>query len=209
VREELRRGLPPREAVIESVTRVGKSITFSAGTVIAAPLSLLPATFGLYSGLAAPLAIGIGLMLLAGLTLLPAVLAILGRAVFWPTRVRPGPARTGLWGRVSTQVVRHPVPTLLLGLAVFGGLAAAAPGYQAAGLLGGAATAPNGRTRRRPTPCWPGTSRRPRRTPRSSCSSSPTQPGTTRRRWRPRSGSSSPIRSSRLSPGRSEPAAGR
>ncbi|MBO0690349.1 MAG: MMPL family transporter, partial [Candidatus Dormibacteraeota bacterium] len=144
MREELRRGLPPREAVIEAVTRVGESITFSAGTVIAALLSLLPATFGLYSGLAAPLAIGVGLMLLAGLTLLPALLAILGRAVFWPARVRPGPVRTGLWGRVSAQVVRHPVPTLLLGLAVFGGLAAAAPGYQAAGLLGGAATAPNG-----------------------------------------------------------------
>ncbi|MBO0683795.1 MAG: MMPL family transporter, partial [Candidatus Dormibacteraeota bacterium] len=144
VREELRRGLSPRDAVIEGLTRVGESITFSAATVIAALLSLLAATFGIYSGLAVPLSIGIGLMLLAGLTLLPAILAILGRAVFWPSSVAPGPRPVGLWGRVSTRIVRSPVPTLITGLVFFGGLAIAAPGYQASGILGGAASAPNG-----------------------------------------------------------------
>ena len=56
-----------------SVGRVGETITFSAGILIAALLSLATATFSLYSGLAAPLAIAIGLMLMAGLTLLPAL----------------------------------------------------------------------------------------------------------------------------------------
>jgi RND superfamily putative drug exporter len=144
VREELRRGLPPHEAVVEGVTRVGESITFSAATVIVALLSLLAATFGLYSGLGVPLAIGVGLMLVAGLTLLPALLAILGRAVFWPSSVAPGPERVGLWGRVSVRIVRWPAVTLAAGLLVLGGLAAAAPGYQAAGVLGGAASAPAG-----------------------------------------------------------------
>jgi len=45
VREELRRGLTPREAVIRSVARVGESITFSALTVIAALVSLSLAEF--------------------------------------------------------------------------------------------------------------------------------------------------------------------
>ncbi|MBO0683220.1 MAG: MMPL family transporter, partial [Candidatus Dormibacteraeota bacterium] len=144
VREELRRGLAPRDAVVEGLTRVGESITFSAATVIAALLSLLAASFGIYSGLAAPLSIGIGLMLLAGLTLLPAILAILGRAVFWPSNVAPGPRPVGLWGRISTRIVQWPAPTLIVGVLVFGGLAIAAPGYQASGILGGAANAPNG-----------------------------------------------------------------
>jgi uncharacterized membrane protein YdfJ with MMPL/SSD domain len=62
-----------------ALSRVGESITFSAATVIASLLTLLLAVFGLYSSLGAPLAIAIALMLLAGLTLTPALLAIFGR----------------------------------------------------------------------------------------------------------------------------------
>ena len=42
-------------------------------------LTLLLATFGLYRDLAVPLALGIAVMLLAGLTLLPALLALTAR----------------------------------------------------------------------------------------------------------------------------------
>ena len=90
-----------------SVARVGETITFSAGVLIAALLSLASAAFSLYSGLAAPLAIAIALMLVAGLTLLPALLAICGPVAFWPSSVRPGagpgggarPARGSCGGR--------------------------------------------------------------------------------------------------------------
>ncbi len=114
VREEMRAGntlsaggpggvVPPRqrchEAIVFSVGRVGETITFSAGVLIAALLSLATASFSLYSGLAAPLAIAIGLMLVAGLTLLPALLAICGPVAFWPSSVRPGTGRAGWWGR--------------------------------------------------------------------------------------------------------------
>ena len=142
VREELRAGRDTRDAVARAVARVGESIAFSAGTVIAALLSLTAASFGLYADLGVPLAIGIGLMLLAGLTLLPALLAILGRAVFWPSRAaRPaGPAggKAGLWGRVAARVVGRPVLTLAVGLVVFGALAAASLGYQPGGFNNGA-----------------------------------------------------------------------
>ncbi|MCQ4084091.1 efflux RND transporter permease subunit [Streptomyces sp. RB6PN25] len=143
VREELRAGLPPKEAVAKAVARVGESITFSAGTVIAALLSLLAASFGIYSNLGYPLAIGIGLMLLAGLTLLPALLAILGRAVFWPSKIRPGVQKVGLWGRISGAVVQRPVATLTAGLLLFGGLAYFATGYSSGG-FGGSTSAPSG-----------------------------------------------------------------
>jgi putative drug exporter of the RND superfamily len=156
VREEMRAGLasggargvvPPevrcREAIVRGVARVGETITFSAGILIAALLSLATASFSLYSGLAAPLAIAIGLMLIAGLTLLPALLAICGPVAFWPSSVRPGGGRIGWWGPACARIVRRPVATLVAGLIVFGGLAVASAGYLAAG-FGGAATSPAG-----------------------------------------------------------------
>jgi len=143
VREEMRAGLAGPEAIVLSVARVGETITFSAGILIAALLSLATAAFSLYSGLAAPLAIAIGLMLVAGLTLLPALLAIFGTAAFWPSSVRPGIGRAGWWGPACARIVRRPAATLIVGLVVFGALAVASAGYLASG-FGGAATAPAG-----------------------------------------------------------------
>jgi RND superfamily putative drug exporter len=146
VREEMRAGLDCHEAIVVSVARVGETITFSAGILIAALLSLATASFSLYSGLAAPLAIAIGLMLIAGLTLLPALLAIFGPVAFWPSSVKPGagsPGRTGWWGPACARIVRRPLATLAVGLVVFCALAVASAGYLAAG-FGGAVTGPAG-----------------------------------------------------------------
>jgi RND superfamily putative drug exporter len=143
VRENLRSGLERKEAVIAAVERVGESITFSAATVVAALLSLLAATFEFYSDLGIPLAIGIVVMLLAGLTLLPALLSIFGRAVFWPSKTQSGTGKAGVWGRVAVRIIRHPVPTLVSGLVVFGGLAIAASANTASG-FGGQTSAPSG-----------------------------------------------------------------
>jgi RND superfamily putative drug exporter len=143
VREELRAGRVPHDAVTHALSRVGESITFSAATVIASLLTLLLAVFGLYSSLGAPLAIAIGLMLLAGLTLTPALLAIFGRAAFWPSNTARGTQRLGWWGRTAGRIVTHPATTLALGLLLFGGLATAAIGYTPAG-FGGTPAAPRG-----------------------------------------------------------------
>ncbi len=136
VREELRRGRGPKESVAFALAKVGESITFSAATVIAALLSLTMASFGFYNGLGWPLAIGIALMLLAGLTLLPALLAILGRAVFWPTKTHPGDAKHGLWGRIAARVVGKPRTTLAFGIILFGALSLASLGNSPAGFVG-------------------------------------------------------------------------
>ena len=106
-REELRRGLEPKDAVRRAVATVGESITFSALIVMAALMSLIIAQFNFYQALGPALAIGIALMLMAGLTLLPALLAIFGRAVFWPSRARlvENP-RANVYGRIAAVVVR-------------------------------------------------------------------------------------------------------
>jgi len=143
VREEIRRGAESREAVERSLVRVGESITASAGTVIIALLSLLLASFGIYHDLGVPLAIGIVVILLAGLTLLPALLAVFGRAAFWPTRPRSGEARDGAWGKIAARLIRKPALTLAIGVIFFGALALGALGYHSGG-FGGAAGAPKG-----------------------------------------------------------------
>ena len=103
-REELRRGLEPKDAVRRAVATVGESITFSALIVMAALMSLIIAQFDFYQALGPALAIGIALMLMAGLTLLPALLAIFGRAVFWPSRARlEENPRANIYGRIAAR----------------------------------------------------------------------------------------------------------
>jgi RND superfamily putative drug exporter len=142
VREEMRKGLTNKEAVVEALSHVGESITFSAATVIAALLSLVLATFGLYKGLGPALAIGLVLMLLISLTFLPALLAILGRAVFWPARTSKHIEKIGLWGRLADRVIKRPVLVLVIGAVIFGGLSLGLLGYKAAGF--GSQSAPAG-----------------------------------------------------------------
>jgi RND superfamily putative drug exporter len=157
VRDFLHARPPARSAIVRSVTKVGESITFSAATVIAAVLTLLLATFSFYSDLGIPFAIAIGVMLLAGLTLLPALLSIrlsllamkrsLFRAVFKRPKLIPvniqGRGRAGVWGQVAGRIVRHPAPTLVAGIVVFGALSLAVFGYKAAG-FGGNTAPPSG-----------------------------------------------------------------
>ena len=146
-----------REAIVTSVTRVGESITFSAATVIAAVLTLLLASFSFYSDLGIPFAIAIGVILLAGLTLLPALLSIrlsvlaMKRAVFNAVFGRPkllrwniqGSGKAGVWSRVARRIVRRPALTLVSGVVVFGALAIGSLGYVAGG-FGGNTSPPAG-----------------------------------------------------------------
>jgi putative drug exporter of the RND superfamily len=135
-REELRAGAEPRAAVARALTRVGESITASAGTVILALLTLLLASFGLYHDMAVPLAVGIAVVLLAGLTLLPALLALFAGMMFAArresTRAQPGSAEPGWWGRVTAGAVRHPGVVLGCGVLILGALALAVAGYRTA-----------------------------------------------------------------------------
>ena len=140
-REYLRLGMAPTEAIVAAVARVGESITFSAATVVAALLSLLLASFGLYRGVGPGLAIGIAVVLLIELTLFPALLAILGRAVFWPAVPRPGQRSAGRWGIVAARVSSRPASALVVGTVLLGGLGLCVTAYAPSGFNPGGAIA--------------------------------------------------------------------
>lgn len=95
-REELRRHQDRHEAMAFALHRAGPAIFASGSTVIAGMLCLLAASMASTRGLGPVAAIGIVVALLVMLTLLPALLVIFGRWVFWPMRPNfgtPTPAR--------------------------------------------------------------------------------------------------------------------
>ena len=104
-------------------------------------MSLLLASFGLYRGVGPGLAIGIGIVLLVELTLLPALLAIVGPRLFWPSRQRSGSGGAGVWGRIASRVVRQPVRALVGGVLILGALSAFLVGYAPSGFNPGGAIA--------------------------------------------------------------------
>lgn len=84
--EALRRTEDHHEALAQALPRAAPAMIASGLTVAAALLALLVADLGSTRNLGPVNALGVILVLLAGLTLLPALLAIVGRRGFWPSR---------------------------------------------------------------------------------------------------------------------------
>src|SRR4029079_18303371 len=85
-RERLRAGDDKKTAMVVAVERVGEVIASAAGAVIVAFLVLLLASLAFFGSLGPALAIAVGVMLVTSLTLIPAIVSLLGRYVFWPSK---------------------------------------------------------------------------------------------------------------------------
>ena len=85
-REELRRHDRRHAAMAEALRRAGPAIIASGSTVIIAMLTLSVAELNSTKSLGPVLAIGVAVGMLAMITLLPALLVIFPRGVFWPYR---------------------------------------------------------------------------------------------------------------------------
>jgi RND superfamily putative drug exporter len=110
-REELRRHEDRHEAMAFALHRASPAIFASGMTVVLGMLCLLVAEMNSTAGLGPVLAVGIIAALAVMTTLLPALLVICGRWVFWPKRPgfgSPEPTATGFWARVGTRVSRRP-----------------------------------------------------------------------------------------------------
>jgi RND superfamily putative drug exporter len=85
-RERLRAGDDPKQALVTAVSRIGEVIASAAGAIIIAFSALLLAVFGGFRSFGPGLAIAVALMALAVVTLIPAVVSLLGTKVFWPSK---------------------------------------------------------------------------------------------------------------------------
>ncbi|MGD0272669.1 MAG: MMPL family transporter [Gaiellaceae bacterium] len=113
-RERLRAGDDPKTAIAFAVARVGQAITSSALVVLAAFLTLLLSTLGSMRNMAPGLLIAVSLMLLAALTLIPALLTLLGTHAFWPSKGWQRPPDGTRARRVGAFVGRHPARVALV-----------------------------------------------------------------------------------------------
>jgi len=108
-----------KQGILTTMKRISPVILASAVTVAIAFLCLSVSRFEMTrtSGLA--LAIGIGVTLLIGLTLVPALMSIFGRKLFWPSKTlavvkkEPQPNKKGWrwfsWDKIGELISRHPL----------------------------------------------------------------------------------------------------
>jgi RND superfamily putative drug exporter len=145
-RENLGRGMDNQAAIVEAMSRVGSAVGLSALTVIVALSSLVVAQFGLYRGVGPGLALGIAIVLAVEVTLLPALLSLVGPAAFWPSRAGAHWSEPGAWGRVAARVCSRPIGALAAGTAAFAllsliVLAYAPSGFNPGGTIAGSNSA--------------------------------------------------------------------
>jgi RND superfamily putative drug exporter len=110
-REELRRHANRHEAMAFALHRAAPAIFASAATVAVGMLCLLLADLNSTAGLGPVNAIGIAVTYLVMVTLLPALLVIFGRWIFWPKRPMYSshePNNTGLWAKVGRAIAPRP-----------------------------------------------------------------------------------------------------
>ena len=124
-RDELREGEDVETALVETMTHAGRAVIVSGTTVAVGLLSLvvLPLPFIRSMGIGGMLIPAVSV--LAAITLLPALLAVLGTKInsvrVLPKRfVDQGHPEDGLWGRWARTVNRRPLPVAIAGLAVVG-----------------------------------------------------------------------------------------
>ena len=127
-RDELRDGEDVETALVQTVTHAGKSVIVSGSTVAIGLLALVALPLPLIRSM------GLGGMLipavsvLASLTLLPAMLAVLGERIN-TVRVMPrrlidhGHPEDGAWGRWARFVLRRPLAVAGVGIVLVVGLA--------------------------------------------------------------------------------------
>ncbi|WP_188490342.1 MMPL family transporter [Williamsia phyllosphaerae] len=123
-REELRRFPDHRDALRAAVRRAGPAIVASNLTVVLALLILLLAALPSTRSLGAFAAVGLLIAAVFVLFVLPPALGLFGRKLFWPFIPRAGTdsdhdtVERGVWHRVASGVVGHPVRAAIAAFAL-------------------------------------------------------------------------------------------
>jgi RND superfamily putative drug exporter len=136
-REQLRAGDGRKEAAAHAVSKVGAVIASAALAIVIAFASLALAEFGQFQMLGPAVAIAVLVMLLAGLTFFPAVVATTGRALYWPSKSWQKDRSHGPAARLGRLVARRPAVVAALAASVLVLLGAGAVGAKIAFDVGG------------------------------------------------------------------------
>lgn len=121
--EFIRQGVATDAALVSALTSIGEVIAGSAGTVAITFLALSFATLGVFATIGPALAVTVLVGFLASVTMLPALIVLVGRRGW----IKPRKDMTGkFWRRSGVNIVRRPVTHLAGSLAVLLALAGCA-----------------------------------------------------------------------------------
>lgn len=115
-REELKKHESSSEAMLETMRHVKEPIFFSGSTIVLGVATLFVAIYEPYRNFAPAFVIAAATMLIAGLTLLPALFAVIGRKAFWPVIPKYGEEikeKKTIWGSVASTVTKHPMAFMI------------------------------------------------------------------------------------------------
>lgn len=122
-REEIVSGKVPGQALKATLPKTLIAIVSSGSTVIVGFFAMVLAKFGLYNTTGPSIAIGVGITILAVVTLTPSAIAILGEFIFWPVRpskrIEKEKEGNRFWNKLSMNVTQKPVRFILISLLVF------------------------------------------------------------------------------------------
>ncbi len=127
-RDGLRNGLDPDTAIVNSVNTSGRAVLFAGTTVVISLLGMLLINLSFVQGLGLSAAVVVLVVMLASVTLMPAILGFAGRKIDflslpWAKKVQPADKVT-IWDRWSRFVQKRPWPIAIGGLLVLVILAA-------------------------------------------------------------------------------------
>ncbi|WP_018395639.1 MMPL family transporter [Bacillus sp. 37MA] len=110
-REELKHHESKYDAMKYAMRETGEPVFFSGGTVLAAMLMLFFAAIRDYQSFAPLFATAMGVIMIASITLVPALFTLFGRGSFWPKVPKVGvetEKENGLWHRIARFVTNKP-----------------------------------------------------------------------------------------------------
>lgn len=116
-REELTRHEDKFEAMKLAMRETGMPVFFAGGTVLVAMLLLFFAQYGEYRNFAPIFGTAVFVIMLASITLVPALFTLFGRKSFWPKIPKVGEEvlKAGsFWKRIAKMVVAKPIASVLV-----------------------------------------------------------------------------------------------
>ncbi|HVX53964.1 MMPL family transporter [Nocardioides sp.] len=108
-RERMRQGEEHRTAVAHALERAGEAIASAGGAVFVAFMTLVLSSLGIFRSIGPSLAIAVAVTLLAALTLVPAVVTVLGsKVLFWPSKKWRNEPRATRFAAIGTLLGKRP-----------------------------------------------------------------------------------------------------
>ncbi|MEV7396285.1 MMPL family transporter [Aeromicrobium sp. NPDC092404] len=108
-RERLRTGEDTKVAIGTALERAGEAIASAGGAVIVSFMALVLSSLSIFRSIGPALAIAVAVTLLAALTLVPALLTLLGRALFWPSKQWRNEPTGTRFASIGRSLGKHPV----------------------------------------------------------------------------------------------------